>query len=159
MINADLGYVSKKDFFHFCDGIFDTLRFFEMMGFALIVVTNQSGIGRGFYNKEDFLILTEWMVSKFRTERVRILDVFYCPHLPDVNCECRKPKPGMILDAATKYDLNLKDSWLIGDKETDIVAAINAGINNHILLGSNNIKNSRAKFQCKRIEQTIKYVI
>ena len=160
MINTDLGYVIKKDFFYFCDGVFDTLRYFENMGFALIIVTNQSGIGRGFYSKEEFVVLTEWMVSKFKSERVNILDVFYCPHMPGINCECRKPQPGMILNAATKYDLNLNKSWLIGDKETDIAAAINAGIKNHILLGGDNINNSsKAKFQCNRIEQTTKYII
>ena len=76
------------------------------------------------------------MIEEFKNNDIEILDVFYCPHTPDENCECRKPKPGMILQASQKYNIDLANSWMIGDKISDINCALNAGINNTILINS-----------------------
>lgn len=76
------------------------------------------------------------MINEFKQNDINILDLFYCPHSPNDNCSCRKPKPGMILQANDKYNIDLENSWLIGDKVSDINAGINAGIKNTILITS-----------------------
>ena len=114
----------------------DSCNYFLSLGYQIIVVTNQSGIGRGLYKEEDFQIVNEWMLGKFEQQGVSILDVFFCPHGPNDNCYCRKPKPGLFTDAMEKYDIDMKKSWMIGDKEADIEAANNAGIIQTILVKS-----------------------
>ena len=139
VINEDLGYVGKREDFHFLPGVFEALQYFQKLGFLLIIVTNQSGIARGYYTVQDFLSLSEWMKEELRKRDITITDIFYCPHHPEDGCECRKPKPGMILEAAKRYDIDLSASWMIGDKPSDIEAAKNAGIPHTILLDDNTL--------------------
>jgi D-glycero-D-manno-heptose 1,7-bisphosphate phosphatase len=132
VINIDKGYVHKIEDFEFIEGIFDLCKSYQDKGYLIIVITNQAGIARGYYTEEDFLKLSEWMKKEFAKRNVIITDIFYCPHHPDFTgeCECRKPKPGMILKAAKKYNIDLSESILIGDKITDIEAGKRAGIKN-----------------------------
>ena len=76
------------------------------------------------------------MLAQFKEHDISILDILHCPHSPQSNCNCRKPKPGMLITAKDKYNINMSESWLIGDKESDIIAAINAGIDKTILVKS-----------------------
>ena len=135
IINIDHGYVSTIDGFEFSEGIFELLEYFRDAGYLLFVITNQSGIGRGYYKESDFHRLTEWMVGEFERENIMIEKVFYCPHTPDAMCHCRKPDIGMIEKAIAEYPLDLKRSWMIGDKSSDIALANNAGIGNSIYIG------------------------
>ncbi len=135
IINIDHGYVSTIDDFEFSEGIFGFLEYFRDAGYLLFIVTNQSGIGRGYYKESDFHKLTEWMISEFEREHITIEKVFYCPHTPDAMCHCRKPDTGMILQALSEYPLDLKHSWMIGDKSSDIALANNSGIGNSIYIG------------------------
>lgn len=130
VINIDTGYVGRIKDFKFKDGIFELLKLLQNFGFTLFIVTNQSGIARGYYSEEDFYKLTEWMKEEFKKEGIEIKDVRFCPHHPDITgeCECRKPKPGMILDLAKEYGIDLKNSIMIGDSDRDIEAAKRAGI-------------------------------
>ncbi len=130
VINEDFGYVGKIENFEFKEGIFDLLRLLQNLGFTLFVVTNQSGIARGYYTENDFFKLTEWMKKELLKQGVEIKEVRYCPHHPEITgeCDCRKPKPGMILDLAKKYKIDLKNSIMIGDSNKDIEAAKRAGI-------------------------------
>ncbi|WP_456479205.1 D-glycero-beta-D-manno-heptose 1,7-bisphosphate 7-phosphatase [Nautilia sp.] len=130
VINVDTGYVGKIEDFKFKEGIFELLKLLQDLDFALFVVTNQSGIARGYYTEKDFYKLTEWMIDEFRKKGIEIKDVRFCPHHPDITgmCECRKPKPGMILDLAEKYGVDLKNSIMIGDSDRDLEAAKRAGI-------------------------------
>ena len=130
VINEDFGYVGKIENFEFKEGIFDLLRLLQNLGFTLFVVTNQSGIARGYYTENDFFKLTEWMKKELLKQGVEIKEVRYCPHHPEITgeCDCRKPKPGMILDLAKKYKIDLKNSIMIGDSNRDIEAAKRAGI-------------------------------
>ncbi|GAX86814.1 D-glycero-D-manno-heptose 1,7-bisphosphate phosphatase [Lebetimonas natsushimae] len=128
VINIDKNYVHKIEDFEFKDGIFDLLKLLQDKGFVLFVVTNQSGIGRGYYTLEDFKKLTDYMLNELKKRGIKIKEVAFCPHHPGVNCECRKPKPGMILNLAKKYNIDLKHSILIGDKQSDIEAGKNAGV-------------------------------
>ena len=139
VINEEVGYLHKIKDFKFINGVMDSCNYFLSLGYQIIVVTNQSGIGRGLYKEEDFQIVNEWMLGKFEQQGVSILDVFFCPHGPNDNCYCRKPKPGLFINAKEKHDIDMNKSWMIGDKEADIEAANNAGISQTILVRSGHI--------------------
>ena len=130
VINVEKNYLHKVEEFEFIEDIFALCKKYEALGYAIVIVTNQSGIARGYYSEEDFEILSSWMLDRFESEGISITALYHCPHHPDISgtCSCRKPEPGMILDAAKKYDLDLKHSLLIGDSERDITAAHHAGI-------------------------------
>ncbi len=130
VINIEKNYVYRKEDFEFIEGIFDLCHKFSDEGFLIIIITNQAGIAKGFYTIEDFLELTAWMIDQFKKHGVDIEKVYYCPHHPDVtgSCECRKPRPGMILQAANEFNLDLAKCVLIGDKESDLQAGRKAGI-------------------------------
>ncbi|BAY80206.1 histidinol phosphatase-like protein (plasmid) [Nostoc linckia NIES-25] len=141
VINVDYGYVFKRDQFEFLDGLFTVCRLLHDLSYELIVITNQSGIARGYYSEQDFLDLTAWMCEQFKKQGVPLLDVFYCPHHPEApisnyrqNCRCRKPSPGMIEQACKKYPIDLENSILIGDKISDMEAAKTAAIGKFYLL-------------------------
>ena len=157
VVNKEVRYLYKLSDFEFIDGIFDACLYFQKLGYEIVIVTNQSGITRGYYNENDYQKLTEWMLGQFNDNGINILDTFYCPHGPDSLCECRKPKPGMFIEAKNKYNIRMKDSWMIGDKETDIKAANLAGIINTILVRSGHIidkSNSKSKFTIDSIKQS-----
>lgn len=162
VINKEINYLYRQDDFEFIDGIFDACRYFESIGYKIIIITNQSGIARGFYTEDEFKLLTNWMLSKFIDQRINILDIFYCPHDPKFNCECRKPRPGMFLMAKKKYNIDMSKSWMIGDKEIDITASSAAGVQNSILVRSGHIideKNSNAKFIIDSINSVINIIV
>ena len=154
VINKEVNYLFKIDDFEFIDGIFKTCLYFQNLGYKIIIITNQSGISRGYYTVSDYQKLTQWMLEQFQYKNVDILDVFHCPHGPDSNCDCRKPKPGMFLKAKAKHNIDMEKSWMIGDKERDITAANRAGIQNTILLkSSNKIDKSKANFFLDSIQR------
>jgi D-glycero-D-manno-heptose 1,7-bisphosphate phosphatase len=135
VINHDSGYTSRAEEFRFIDGIFDLCRAARQAGYLLIVVTNQAGIGRGYYSEKDFLALSAWMCDRFKAEGAPITDVFFCPFHPEhgvgeykKDSFDRKPNPGMLLCAAEKHGLNLRRSIMIGDKDSDMQAASKAEV-------------------------------
>ena len=139
VINLDKAYVSKIEDFEFCEGVFEALKHFQNLGYLLIIVTNQSGIGRGYYSEEAFQKLTEWMQKEFLHVKIKIDAIYHCPHAPEAYCACRKPKSGMFLKAIEDFDIDVKNSWMIGDKPSDIEAANSAGITKTILLGKTSV--------------------
>ena len=161
VINKEKNYLYKKEDFEFIEGVFESCRYFQEIGYQLIVVTNQSGIARGYYQEDDFHRLTNWMLEQFDNQGIKILNVFFCPHGPESTCNCRKPKPGMLLEAKEMYNINMDSSWIIGDKEADVGAANAAGIENTILVKTgHNIDetNSDAKFILKSMQDTIEII-
>ena len=130
VINVEKDYLYKIEDFEFIDGIFELCRHYTELGYLIIVVTNQSGIAREYYNVDDFKRLTLWMQNEFLKRDIRLQKVYFCPHHPDISgeCSCRKPKPGMLLSAQKEFDIDMKNSILIGDKERDIEAGLNAGL-------------------------------
>ena len=136
VINEEVGYLHEIKDFKFIPGVMESCNYFLSLGYQIIIVTNQSGIARGFYKEKEFHILNKWMLDQFQEKGVGILDVFFCPHGPDDGCFCRKPKPGLFINAKAKYDIDMNNSWMIGDKEADIEAAYNAGISKTILVRS-----------------------
>lgn len=139
VINKDIGYAHKKEQIEFVEGIFDFCNQAIIFGYQIIIVTNQSGIARGYYSYDDFHILMKWIILEFKKHDIAILDYFYCPHHPLDNCNCRKPNPGMILDAVKKYPIDLSNSIMVGDKESDLIAAKKAGIGRYLYISE--IKN------------------
>jgi len=156
VINKEVGYLHKVEDFEFINGVFDTCLNFQSSGYQIIIVTNQSGIARGYYGEKEFHQVNNWMLEQFQSHGIEILDVFFCPHSPDSDCNCRKPKPGMFNQAKNKYGIDMENSWMIGDKEADIQAANSAGILNTVLVKSGHDideKNSKAKFIFDSIKQ------
>jgi len=133
-INVEKNYVYKVEDFVFVDGIFELIKSYQNKGYLIFIITNQAGIARGFYTKREYIVLTEWMIKKFRENDVEITKVYYCPHHPDFtgSCSCRKPNPGLILKALKEFNIDSKKSVLIGDKKSDILAGINAGIGTNL---------------------------
>ena len=162
VIYREINYLNKIEEFEFINGIFDACAYLINLDYNLIIITNQSGISRGFYTENDFKIITSWMLSEFKKNNINILDVFHCPHLPDAKCNCRKPKPGMFLEAKVKYNIDMENSWMIGDNESDIVAANNSGISKTILVGSGhkfNETKSNSKYFLNSIKQVNQVII
>ena len=149
VINIEKDYLYKIDEFEFIDGVFESLLYLKSLGYSLVIITNQSGIGRGYYTKEDFDILTSWMIQEFEKKGIKISAVYYCPHSPQEECNCRKPNLGMIRKTSNNIDIDYQNSWLIGDKDSDIQLAINANIPNTIQVKTGHSfdeNNSKAKF-------------
>ena len=141
VINVEKNYVYRIEDFEFIDGIFELCKTAQDMGYAIVVITNQAGIGRGYYTEADFHRLNEWMISQFQQRGIHIDGVYFCPFHPtggvgEYKRESydRKPNPGMLLRAKAELNINIEQSIFIGDKESDIQAADAAGIPNKLLL-------------------------
>ena len=142
VINADRGFVARREDFVWQDGIFDLVRRALARGLVPVIVTNQSGIGRGLYSCEDFATLTTWMLACFAAQAAPIARVYHCPYHPEAiiprfrqSHPWRKPAPGMLLAAARDLDLDLARSIMIGDRWSDVGAAVAAGIGRIVLVG------------------------
>ncbi|WP_095333965.1 HAD family hydrolase [Helicobacter sp. 11S02596-1] len=141
VVNEDFGYVYEPKEFVFTDGIFDLLKFCKEKDFLLLLITNQSGIGRGYYTLDEFKELTRYMQDELKKRLGFGFDsIYFCPHNPKKDCLCRKPKPGMIEKAKKDYDLCPSECFIIGDKITDMQAGEAGGIKNKILLTKGNQK-------------------
>jgi D-glycero-D-manno-heptose 1,7-bisphosphate phosphatase len=143
VINVDHDYVHKIKNFEFTDGIFELARIAAQSGLLLVVVTNQSGIGRGYYSEDEFNALTEWMCTEFEENGAPISRVYHCPFHPDFPRDehlqfknWRKPEPGMMLQASIDLGIDLAASFMVGDRQSDAKAASSAGILNIFLLAS-----------------------
>lgn len=143
VINKEVGYLHTIDEFDFVDGVFETCVSFQNDGYRIVIVTNQAGIGRGYYSEEQYQRLTDWMISQFALNGVVINAVFHCPHHPihglgdyKKECDCRKPKPGLITKAGKELELELVDSIMVGDKSSDLIAAEQAGVGTLVLVKS-----------------------
>ncbi|MCP9860386.1 MULTISPECIES: D-glycero-beta-D-manno-heptose 1,7-bisphosphate 7-phosphatase [unclassified Cyanobium] len=143
VINVEKNYVHTIEDFDFIDDIFSLCRAAVDREMLLVVVTNQAGIGRGFYTETDFWRLTLWMKTHFEREKAPIAKVYYCPYHPVFgigdyrqNSIDRKPNPGMLLRARDDLGIDLANSLMIGDKESDMLAAAAAGVGKKILLAS-----------------------
>lgn len=131
VINSNSNYYTfRKDDFVFVPGIFDALRKLKKEGFIFIVVTNQSGISKGIYTKNEVEELNRFMIKSFEAENIKIEEVYYCPHFSGMdNCICRKPDNLLVQKAIARFNIIPGVSWLIGDSERDITAGANAGLN------------------------------
>lgn len=134
-INIDTGYVSSPEDFDFLPAAKKGLKLLQENGFLLFIVTNQSGLNRGFFTLHDLGKIHSKLEEELAEEGVRLEKIFFCPHHPDERCECRKPSPAAVLQIAEQYGIDLRKSFFIGDKVTDVRTGINAGCRS-ILLAS-----------------------
>ena len=143
VINREITYLHRIEDFQFIPGIFSACRAFQTAGYRIIVVTNQAGIGRGYYTESDFYRLNSWMIEQFEQKGVHILQTYFSPYHPTHGIgeyrrdhRDRKPRPGMLLRAQQDWQIDLSASVLVGDKESDIQAGLCAGVSQNILVRS-----------------------
>lgn len=125
-INVDKNYLYRQEDFEFLPGVIEALKKLKEAGYLLIIITNQSGIARGFYTEADFQKLNAWMKQKLENAGAGIDAVYYCPHHPNaqieeyrIDCSCRKPKTGLFDQATKDFDIDLDVSYAIGDRLRD----------------------------------------
>jgi D-glycero-D-manno-heptose 1,7-bisphosphate phosphatase len=138
VLNREMGdYVCRFEDFQLLDN-FETLMTLQQRGYLLLVATNQGGLAKGWYTEEILAKMHQHLVGTYRRHGVEIKDIFYCPHHPDFtgDCDCRKPKPGLLLQGIKKYNIDPALSYFIGDRERDMEAATAAGVKG-ILTDSN----------------------
>ncbi|XZQ54904.1 MAG: D-glycero-beta-D-manno-heptose 1,7-bisphosphate 7-phosphatase [Arsenophonus sp.] len=142
-INCDNGYVYEIDNFKFIKGTIEAMLELKKMGYALILITNQSGIGIGLFTEKQFLKLTNWMYFSLIDYGIKLDGIYYCPHHPYAIeqkykkiCNCRKPKANMLLKAQKQLNINMKASYMVGDKISDIQAGRAAHIGTNVLVTS-----------------------
>lgn len=140
-LNVDHGYVHEIDNFQFIDGVIDAMHELKKMGFALVLVTNQSGIARGMFTEDQFMQLTEWMDWSLADREIDLDGIYYCPHHPEGSvaeyrqaCDCRKPQPGMLLSAQKQLHIDMSASYIVGDKLEDMQAGDAAGVGTKVLV-------------------------
>lgn len=142
VINVNHGYVHSAAATEWMPGIFTACARARALDYLLIVVTNQAGIARGYYDEKTFLAYTRWMHAEFSRRDVPLVASFYCPHHPDhatsgqsCHCACRKPQPGMLLAARDTFSIDLGASMMLGDKPSDEAAARAAGVGKFVRVG------------------------
>nr|WP_321278103.1 HAD family hydrolase [uncultured Vibrio sp.] len=141
VINKEVNYLHEIAKFEFTPGCIDGLKILQDYGFEFIIITNQAGIARGYYTVEDYHHLTDFYLKKLKSFGIDILDVFYCPHHKDgvikkysLDCVCRKPSTGMLTAACEKYNIDLSQSILIGDKLSDVEAGAAFNVSRNFLV-------------------------
>lgn len=156
VVNVEKNYLHKPEDFELVDGIAEVCRSYQEKGYLIIIVTNQSGIARGYYSEEDFRHLSDWMVEHFKTFGIDITRIYHCPHHEEISgaCDCRKPEPGMFLNAMNDYGIDMPSSVMIGDNERDITAARRAGVGTNILLSAD-----AATSEADRIVRSLKELL
>ncbi len=144
VLNVDHDYVFRSDEFDWIEGAKEAIVWLNQNGYKVVVATNQSGIGRGLYTTDDFEALSNFMRSELAEVGGRIDAIYVCPHHPlaalppfNMDCECRKPKPGMLLKGLLELDGDPDRSFFVGDKQTDMQAAEAAGIRGFLFTGGN----------------------
>jgi D-glycero-D-manno-heptose 1,7-bisphosphate phosphatase len=137
VINRNFGHVYKINKVVFLKGIFDFASHFFNKGYIIFIITNQAGISKGLYSLKDFYIISNYITAKFKEKGIIITETFFCPHRLEDNCNCRKPKPGLLLNAINKYNIDPNQSFMVGDKITDYDACKNANLKNCIIKEKN----------------------
>lgn len=149
-INVDFGYVYRTENLEFLPGVIEALQIFQELGYLLIVITNQSGIGRGYFTLEDAELFNQALSQKLKKCGIVISSFFTCPHAPEEKCKCRKPSPYLVMEAIKQYKINPDDSYMFGDKNSDVECGKNSGIKSFLITGehsllywANQLKNNR----------------
>ena len=166
VINIDHGYTYKISDLNLLDGVVEGLQAISHLDYKIFIVTNQSGIARGLFGIDDLHFFMDHLLKTLAKKDINISDYFFCPHHQEgtikaytKKCSCRKPEPGMLHYAQKKYNLDLSQSILIGDKETDILAGKNAGVLNNILITNSILPiRSMASYSAKDLIQAAKII-
>lgn len=163
-INVDKGYLYKVSDFEYIKGAVEALKLLSEKEYLLFVITNQSGIARGYYTEEDYFALDKWMREDLLSKGVMITDTFFCSHLPNgiipkysVCCDCRKPKTKLFWEAANRYDIDMSQSFAIGDKERDLSICLESDVRG-ILLSEKSRENCNFEI-CTNWKQVVETII
>lgn len=144
VLNVDVAYLYKIEDLRWIEGAREAVAYLTQQGYKIFIVTNQSGIARGYYTVAQMERLHSYMQQEIAAYGGRIDKIYYCPHHPEgsvaqytCSCSCRKPKPGMLLQALAEYDIDKEQSFLIGDGRRDVEAAEAAGVKGYLFTGGN----------------------
>lgn len=131
----EVGYIDTPDKIQLIDGAIKAIKLFNKMGFKTIIVSNQSGVARGYFNEDTVKMINDKVIKLFDDQGAILNSIYYCPHHPEYgneiykkDCECRKPKPGMILKAVNEYKIDLSKSIIVGDKYSDVLTGKNLNL-------------------------------
>ena len=143
-LNEEVHYLHKIEDFKWIEGAIDAIKYCNDNGYLAIVITNQSGVARGYYPESDIMKLYNWMNNDLAKYGAHLDGIYYCPHYPTgkvkeyaIDCDCRKPKPGMLFKAQKDHNIDLKSSYLIGDGVRDVECAEAAGVKGIRYAGGN----------------------
>lgn len=164
-INVDKGYICTKEQFEFLPGVIKTLKLLIQKGYKLIVITNQSGIARGFYSEKNYLYLDCWMRQILRKQGIEIIDSYYCPHLPDakikkyrVQCSCRKPGILLFEKAIKEHEIDIGLSIVIGDRLRDVEICNHTNMKGFVIYQETDRIENNIFFLRNGMEDVIKYI-
>jgi D-glycero-D-manno-heptose 1,7-bisphosphate phosphatase len=142
VLNLDKGYAFRPDDIQWVDGAIAAIGYFNQKGVLVIVVTNQSGVARGYYTEADVRSLHKWMNDQLKAQGSYVDAFYFCPHHPEgtvaelrQECTCRKPQPGMLQQAIIDWNIDTTQSFLVGDKESDTTAAEAVGLEGYLFSG------------------------
>jgi D-glycero-D-manno-heptose 1,7-bisphosphate phosphatase len=169
VINRELHHVYRVEDFHVLPGVVEGLRSLAAAGYRLVVVTNQGGIAKGLYSQDDYQHLTQHMRQWFAARGVEFAGVYHCPHHPGGSvmpwaqaCTCRKPEPGLLLQAASELDLDLARSVMVGDKVSDVQAAQRVGVGRLVLVESGHAlpagASEQAHYRCAGLAEAAQWI-
>ncbi len=162
VINEDRNYVYRISDFIMLPGVIDGLTLLRNSGYLLIIVTNQAGIARGYYSQTEMDHLHKHMRMQFAEKGLALDAIYFCPHHPQgsikalsILCDCRKPSPGMIFQAAKDFNINLASSILIGDKLIDLQAGKNAGVGRTVIVESGHKVDLTTRFEADLVAENL----
>lgn len=159
-INKDVPYCSSPEEFELFDGAGEAICCLSRAGFKIVVITNQSGVARGYYSEETLQNIHKKMQKDLAYFNAHVDSIYYCPHHPNDACSCRKPKPGLIMLAAEELVLDLKKSFMIGDSLSDMKAGKRAGCKTVLINHSgNHAGDTSVDYICKELSEGVKWII
>ena len=153
-INKDCPYCAKKEDINLYEDIFEPLKFLSKY-FYIIITTNQSGINRGYFSESSLMEMNEFIKDEISKKGGRIDGIYYCPHRPEENCNCRKPKTGLVMMATQDFDIDLRNSVVVGNDEKDVDLAKNLGIKSICVRNDNGI---HGDFDAKNFEEVVEII-
>jgi len=153
-------HLYKLSDFKLLPGVIEALKILQKKGYDFIIVTNQATIGRGLCTEQDYFAFRNHLHAVLKKENISILAEYFCPHHPNDNCNCRKPKTGMLEQAAREFNLDLRACWMIGDNPSDIQAGKNAGCKTiHVLTGEEKQPITYADFNAENLIKAADYIL
>ncbi len=138
-INVDYGYLYRPSDIEFIPDAIEAMKLLSARGYKLIIITNQSGIGRGYFSADQYVAFSEAFNSQLRSRGVEICDTYMCPHSPSNGCSCRKPYPAMVEQAIAEHSIDASGSYMFGDKPSDVECGEAAGVTSRLITESENL--------------------